>query len=66
MDPIWEGTYKISKVGGKGNYTLATMNDKEIEKQRNTYNVTSRQSKPEDSSSLIGTTSQVEDYPIVM
>ncbi|KAM1470075.1 hypothetical protein ACFXTO_041171 [Malus domestica] len=33
MDPIWEGSYKISRVGSKGNYTLATMNDKEIEKQ---------------------------------
>ncbi|KAM2981301.1 hypothetical protein FF2_012625 [Malus domestica] len=33
MNPIWEGPYKISKVGGKGSYTLATMNDKEIEKQ---------------------------------
>ncbi|KAM1497262.1 hypothetical protein ACFX11_031704 [Malus domestica] len=32
MDPIWEGPYKISRVGGKGNYTLATINDKEIEK----------------------------------
>ena len=25
MDPIWEGPYKISRVGGKSNYTLATM-----------------------------------------
>ena len=39
MDPIWEGPYKISRVGGKGNYTFATMNDKEIEKQWNTYNL---------------------------
>ncbi|XP_070679253.1 uncharacterized protein [Malus domestica] len=31
MDPIWEGPYKISRVGGKSNYTLATkkqQNDK--------------------------------------
>ncbi|KAM0999683.1 hypothetical protein ACFX2A_006524 [Malus domestica] len=39
MDPIWEGHYKISRVGGKGSYTLATMNDKEIEKQWNAYNL---------------------------
>ncbi|KAM2801730.1 hypothetical protein PS2_045127 [Malus domestica] len=39
MDPIWEGPYKISRVGGKGSYTLATMNDKEIEKQWNAYNL---------------------------
>ncbi|KAM2344900.1 hypothetical protein ACFXTH_008849 [Malus domestica] len=25
MDPIWEGQYKISRVGSKSNYTLATM-----------------------------------------
>ncbi|KAM1999416.1 hypothetical protein ACFX16_006845 [Malus domestica] len=25
MDPIWEGSYKISKVGGKSNYTFTTM-----------------------------------------
>ncbi|KAM1981744.1 hypothetical protein ACFX15_038197 [Malus domestica] len=25
MDPIWEGPYKISRVGGKSNYTIATM-----------------------------------------
>ena len=25
MDHIWEGPYKISRVGGKSNYTLATM-----------------------------------------
>ncbi|KAM0966112.1 hypothetical protein ACFX2C_021925 [Malus domestica] len=30
MDPIWECLYKINKVGGKGSYTLATMNDKEM------------------------------------
>ncbi|KAM2140897.1 hypothetical protein ACFX1Q_007241 [Malus domestica] len=39
MDPIWEGLYKISKVGDKGSYTLATMNDKKIEKQYSTYNL---------------------------
>ncbi|KAM1329291.1 hypothetical protein ACFX2F_013473 [Malus domestica] len=39
MDPIWEGPYKINRVGGKGSYTLATMNDKEIEKQWNAYNL---------------------------
>ncbi|KAM1233356.1 hypothetical protein ACFX2J_003070 [Malus domestica] len=39
MDPIWEGLYKISRVGGNGSYTLATMNDKEIEKQWNAYNL---------------------------
>ncbi|KAM2860023.1 hypothetical protein COP2_025369 [Malus domestica] len=39
MDPIWESPYKIIKVGGKGNYTLATMNDKEIKKQWNAYNL---------------------------
>ncbi|XP_070667596.1 uncharacterized protein [Malus domestica] len=33
MDPIWEGLYNISRVGCKGHYTLATMNDKEIKKQ---------------------------------
>ncbi|XP_070667479.1 uncharacterized protein [Malus domestica] len=31
MDPIWEGLYKISRVGSKSSRTLATMNDKEIE-----------------------------------
>ncbi|KAM1469438.1 hypothetical protein ACFXTO_040613 [Malus domestica] len=25
MDPIWESPYKISRVGGKSNYTIATM-----------------------------------------
>ncbi|KAM1863823.1 hypothetical protein ACFX14_004116 [Malus domestica] len=25
MDPIWESPYKISRVGGKNNYTLATI-----------------------------------------
>ncbi|KAM1654548.1 hypothetical protein ACFX14_007013 [Malus domestica] len=39
MDPIWKGLYKINRVYGKGNYTLATMNDKEIEKQWNAYNL---------------------------
>ncbi|KAM1040670.1 hypothetical protein ACFX2C_029930 [Malus domestica] len=39
MDPIWEGPYKISRVGGKGSYTLTTMNDKEIEKQWNAKNL---------------------------
>ncbi|KAM2570361.1 hypothetical protein TB2_010341 [Malus domestica] len=39
IDPIWEGPYKIRKVGSKGNYTLTTMNDKEIEKQWNAYNL---------------------------
>ncbi|KAM2308355.1 hypothetical protein EV2_031251 [Malus domestica] len=39
MDPIWVGSYKISRVGSKSNYTLATMNDKEIEKQWNAYNL---------------------------
>ncbi|KAM1476610.1 hypothetical protein FF1_038104 [Malus domestica] len=39
MDPIWEGPYKISRVGGKDSYILATMNDKEIEKQWNAYNL---------------------------
>ncbi|KAM2228099.1 hypothetical protein ACFXTI_014832 [Malus domestica] len=39
MDHIWKGPYKISRVGGKGNYTIATINDKEIEKQWNTYNL---------------------------
>ncbi|KAM1904311.1 hypothetical protein ACFX13_041715 [Malus domestica] len=28
MDPIWEGLYKILRVGDKGSYTLTTMNDK--------------------------------------
>ncbi|XP_070677714.1 uncharacterized protein [Malus domestica] len=32
MAPIWEGPYKISRVGRKGSYTLTTMNDKEINK----------------------------------
>ena len=32
MAPIWEGPYKISQVGGKGNYTLTTMSDNEIKK----------------------------------
>ncbi|KAM1940958.1 hypothetical protein ACFX13_028600 [Malus domestica] len=32
MDPIWEGPYKISRVCSKCSYTLAIMNDKEIEK----------------------------------
>ncbi|KAM1334267.1 hypothetical protein ACFX2F_010204 [Malus domestica] len=39
MDPIWEGPYKINRVGGKCSYTLATMNGKEIEKQWNAYNL---------------------------
>ncbi|KAM2757858.1 hypothetical protein PS2_019548 [Malus domestica] len=25
MDPIWEGRYKINRVGGKSNYIFATM-----------------------------------------
>ena len=37
MDTFWEGLYKINRVGGKGSYTIATMNDKEIEKQMNAY-----------------------------
>ena len=39
MNPIWEGPYKISRVGDKGNYTPATMNDEEIEKKWNAYNL---------------------------
>ncbi|KAM2692999.1 hypothetical protein EV2_007223 [Malus domestica] len=39
MDPIWEGSYKISRVGGKCSCSLATMNDKEIKKQWNAYNL---------------------------
>ncbi|KAM2270230.1 hypothetical protein ACFXTI_037690 [Malus domestica] len=31
-DPIWEGPYKINKVGSKGSYTFTTMNEKEIKK----------------------------------
>ncbi|KAM2364040.1 hypothetical protein ACFX1X_003039 [Malus domestica] len=39
IDPIWEGSYKINTVGSKGSYTLTTINDKEIEKQWNAYNL---------------------------
>ncbi|KAM1292671.1 hypothetical protein ACFX2I_019601 [Malus domestica] len=39
IDLIWEGPYKISRVGGKGSHTLAIINDKEIEKQWNAYNL---------------------------
>ncbi|KAM0970647.1 hypothetical protein ACFX15_018093 [Malus domestica] len=39
MDPIWKGPYKFSRVGGKSSYTPATMNDREIEKQWNAYNL---------------------------
>ena len=72
MDPIWEGLYKISRVCGKGSYTLATMNDKEIEKQWNAYNLRKYHEQPsatlklEDLSSSTGTTLQAEDYPVVM
>ncbi|XP_068315016.1 uncharacterized protein [Pyrus communis] len=32
MDPIWEGPYKISRVGDKSNYTLATMKQQKYRK----------------------------------
>ncbi|KAM2029249.1 hypothetical protein ACFX16_040777 [Malus domestica] len=70
--PIWESPYKISRVGGKSNYTPAMMNNKEIEKQWNAYNMRKYHALPpttsklEDSSSSMGTTSQAEDYPVVM
>ena len=39
MNNVWESPYKVSTAGGKGSYTLTTMNDKEIDKQWKVYNL---------------------------
>ncbi|CAL2239111.1 unnamed protein product [Prunus armeniaca] len=39
MKPNWEGPYVISRFGGRGSYTLDTMDGKEIPRQWNAYHL---------------------------
>ncbi|KAI5317812.1 hypothetical protein L3X38_037519 [Prunus dulcis] len=39
MNPNWEGPYVISRAGGRGSYTLDTVDGKEIPRQWNAYHL---------------------------
>ncbi|CAL8076673.1 unnamed protein product [Prunus armeniaca] len=39
MKPNWEGPYVISRSGGRGSYTLDTLEGKEIRRQWNAHNL---------------------------